>query len=124
MPRPNVELVQRIYDAFRRGDLNGVLQFASDDIEILQSTEVPWGGRYRGYSGMKEFAAKLRSKVATVATPMQWIDARDHVAAVGRTEGTLVGVAEPQTFSVPFVPLWKSTRARWCECNSASTTRR
>ena len=42
MPSTNVQLVQRLYDAFAAGDLPGALACMSPDIVWLQAEGNPW----------------------------------------------------------------------------------
>jgi len=105
MPRPNVLLVQRIYDAFRRRDVDKILSLYDPDIEISQSAEIPWGGEYRGHAGARQFIAALTQHITSAVTFEQIIDAGDRVAVIGRTKGTvnITGAA----FDVPIVHLWE-----------------
>jgi uncharacterized protein len=105
MPRAHVELVQRFYDAMRRRDAATALDLMTSDIEVTQSTEVPWGGTYRGHVEVQQFIGKLRDRVTTTAHIERFIDAGDHVVAIGRTEGTVN--ATGQSFVVPIAHIWK-----------------
>src|SRR6187455_499043 len=44
----NVELVRGVYDAFARGDVDGVFAAMTLDIEWEESPGMPYGGVYRG----------------------------------------------------------------------------
>lgn len=53
----NVELVQRLFAAVEDRDLDGILGCYADDVEISESTSLPYGGVYRGRRGAIEHAA-------------------------------------------------------------------
>lgn len=59
MPRPNVELVNRVYEAFGRRDLAALTELFSPSVVIDQSPEVPWGGHYEGLEGATAFYQAL-----------------------------------------------------------------
>jgi uncharacterized protein len=55
----NIALIQQIYTAFGKGDLPGILEHVTEDIdwgiEAAASSEVPWHGTGKG----KKFATKF-----------------------------------------------------------------
>jgi ketosteroid isomerase-like protein len=53
----NLQIVQKIYQAFGRGDVPGILELVTDDVDfgIDAKTNVPWHGVGKG----KAFAAKF-----------------------------------------------------------------
>lgn len=52
----NEEVVRRAFDAWNRGDLEGTIQLAHDDIEIILAGVFPDLERtYRGTDGFREF---------------------------------------------------------------------
>jgi ketosteroid isomerase-like protein len=104
MFRSNVEVVRYIYDAFRRRDLPAALEFVAPDIEIYQSSEVPWGGEYRGREGMQALMSKLVTNVQSAVSLERFIDAGDDIVAIGRTEGTALATGE--AFVVPVAHVW------------------
>jgi ketosteroid isomerase-like protein len=100
----NVEIVRRAYDAIRTRQLQTILQLAAPDLEIEQSSEISWGGRYHGLAGLQQFMVRLTQHVDSEMTPDQYIDAGDQVVAVGYTRGTTRGAG--RTFEVPAVHVW------------------
>ena len=77
----------------------------SPDVEIEQSETLPWGGCYSGHEGARRFFRQLGSHLNSTVAIDRLIDSGDHVAAVGRTEGTVnvTGAA----YRVPIVHLWQ-----------------
>ncbi len=57
MSQENVEIVRRGYEAFNRGDIDGVVGLLASDFEYVASGLVPGvGGVYRGAAGLRGFA--------------------------------------------------------------------
>jgi ketosteroid isomerase-like protein len=56
----NIEIVREFCSAFQRGDLQGVLNTLSEEIEFIHpmSTHIwPWAGKLRGHEGIINFGA-------------------------------------------------------------------
>ena len=104
MPASPAELVQNSYDAFRRRDLPTIFSLMSPEIDLEQSTELPWGGTYRGHDGARQFFTNLTSHVTSTVQVERLIAAADHIAVVGWTEGTVNANGKP--FRVPIVHVW------------------
>ena len=103
-PRSNVTVVQRAYEAFFRRDIRAVLQLLHPDVEIRQATEIPWGGAYTGHAEAAAFFGKLVSTITSAVTLEGFIDADDHVVALGRTRGKVNATGKP--FDVPIAHVW------------------
>jgi ketosteroid isomerase-like protein len=68
MSQENVEIVRKAFDAFTRGDMEGVLRLSDEDIVITQPAEVPGiDPQQRGHQGVLE---------AFAIWPEQWDDFR------------------------------------------------
>jgi uncharacterized protein len=103
MSRANVELIEDIYAAFERRDIAAIFAVLAEDAELVQSTEVPWGGTYRGVEGVMRFFGLLTKHIATRVEVARFIDAGDHVVAVGRTHGAVVATGAPVDVQVAHV---------------------
>jgi ketosteroid isomerase-like protein len=103
-PRPAVALVREIYDAFARRDVAAAFARFADDIEILQSREVAWGGHHRGHDGARTFFAGLLAALDSTLELERLIDAGDHVVAIGRTRG--VERTSGRRYDVPIAHVW------------------
>ena len=72
-PDPKIEAVQRLYEAYGRGDVDAVLAELADDVDWAAeaaSTSVPWYGAYRGKSEVPRFFKEIGSNVeVTEFTP-------------------------------------------------------
>lgn len=110
MPTANVELVLAVYDAFTRRNQDVIARLVAPDIVIEQSDQLPWGGRYEGIDGLGRFYTVLMSHVTSAIVFECFLDAGDHVVAIGRTQGTTVANAQP--FDIPIAHLWKIANNR------------
>jgi ketosteroid isomerase-like protein len=102
--RPNVGIVKQAYDAFARRDIRTILRLLDPDVEIVQASEIPWGGTYTGHAEAAAFFGKLVRTITSAVTFERFIDAGDHVVAIGRTRGTVN--ATGKGFDVPVAHVW------------------
>jgi ketosteroid isomerase-like protein len=99
-----LEVVREIYDAFARRDGATILGRLHADVEFHQTELLPWGGRFRGHDGAREFFERLRDAIESAVTVDRFIEAGDHVAVTGRTRGhTRSGGT---AFDVAIVHVW------------------
>jgi len=105
MGQERIELVQRAYDAFARGDLPGLFALMAPEVEVSQSPELPWGGHYRGHAEVRQFLIKLTQHIQSRVEVERLIDAGEHVVAMGWTRGTVR--ATGAAFDVPVAHVWK-----------------
>lgn len=102
-----VDIVRRSYDAFERGDLDGVLADMHPDIEWHQAQGLPHGGDYRGI-------AEVRRSIFDPLEEQWWdefsaaadefLDAGEQVVVLGRYRGVAKGTGK--VLDVPFVHVW------------------
>jgi uncharacterized protein len=104
MARQNVELVERVYQSFRRRDFQDIFRMCVPDVEVVQSGELPWGGVYQGQDKVREYFKCLTQHISSSVLIDRLIDAGDHVVAIARTRGTVV--ATGRSFDVPAVHVW------------------
>ena len=104
MSAAGVRLVGEIYEAFIRRDAEAVLERLHPDVEIRQTELVPWGGHYCGHDGAREFFGRVLCAIDSTVTIERFIDAGDHVAAVGRTRGHTRASGVP--FDLAVVHVW------------------
>jgi ketosteroid isomerase-like protein len=89
MSEENVAVVRRAFDAYTRGDIDGVLRLCADDILITQPQEVPGvAPQQRGHQGVLE---------AFGIWPEQWDDFRVEIKQVLADPGDSVVVTTRQT---------------------------
>lgn len=103
--RANVEVVKQVYAAFTRRDLAAALALFAPEVQIDQSTEVPWGGHYEGQAGLQQCFARLMQALDSTLALERFIDAGEHVVALGRTRGT--ERAHGRRYDVPIAHVWQ-----------------
>jgi uncharacterized protein len=113
-----VDLVRRSYDAFERGDLDGVLGDMDADIEWQQAQGLPHGGVYHGVDAVRTnifepLDAEWWDEFSAAAE--EFLDAGGEVVVLGRYRGVAKGTGN--VLAVPFVHVWtveggKATRFR------------
>jgi ketosteroid isomerase-like protein len=85
----NADFIRNLYDAFSRGDLDGLLQNCDPSIEWISTGDpkvVPWGGRRTGVAGAASFFHALADNLNfEVFQPRDFYEDGDTVVVVGRT---------------------------------------
>ena len=102
-----VDIVERAYEAFARGDLDAVVADMDESIEWQQAQGLPHGGTYRGL-------AEVRANVfdpldrdwwsVFTAVPDEFLEAGEEVVVLGRYRGTAKQTGKQ--LDVPFVHIW------------------
>jgi ketosteroid isomerase-like protein len=93
MSQENLELVRRSFDAFGRGDLEGVLDTFAPEFEFDPSGRFMDTQRvYRGRAGMIEFWERFRAAWDDVRVAIDRMEDLDgHVLTLGDIRGTGTG---------------------------------
>ncbi|HWT01045.1 MAG TPA: nuclear transport factor 2 family protein [Pyrinomonadaceae bacterium] len=89
--RDNMGIVRQAYDAFRGGDIQGVLNLLADDVDWLQPGPpdvIPFAGQYRGRDQVGEFFSRLGgAEEAELFEPLEFFASGERVVALGRYRG-------------------------------------
>ncbi len=94
----NTQLVKQAYDKFVAGDIDGLLEMFSDDIEwqLDDIEHVPFGGRRYGKEGVAEFFRLLeQSQQTSLFAPTEFFAQGDKVVALGRYAGSAISTSRP-----------------------------
>ena len=87
----SVQVVRQAYDAFRRGDIQGVLDLVAEDADWYHPgppDTIPFAGRYRGRDGVAQFFERLGgAEEAELFEPQEFFASGDRVVALGRYRG-------------------------------------
>ena len=99
--------MQKVYDAFAKGDILAVLDFLSADIDWTEAEGFPYGGTYHGPKAVLEGVfMRLGSEwEGYAAVPDELIDAGDTVVALGKYSGTYKRTGK--SFQANFAHVWK-----------------
>lgn len=100
----DLEKIAELYRAQQKRDLPSVLMLMSPDIEIIQSTELPWGGTYLGHDGVKKFLTTISEHIDSDVQVERLIDAGEKIAVIGRTIGKTRKTK--LEFDLPIVHIW------------------
>jgi ketosteroid isomerase-like protein len=93
----NVQTVKDFFAAIGRGDMNGLLVLASEDIEwIIPGEDWPLAGTHRGHAGLADVLQKASEEVEmTYADPPEFVAQGDRVLVVGVATGTIKATNRP-----------------------------
>jgi ketosteroid isomerase-like protein len=105
-----IEQVAEAYKLFERGDAEAVFAQLADDVELIQTEAVPWGGRRRGAEQFRAFFDDLHDYVHTTATIEELIESGEDVVAIGRTRGTANNTGAP--IDIRIVHVWRVVEGR------------
>ncbi len=103
----NVDAVRRSYEAFARGDLDGVVADMHEEIEWHQAQGLPHGGFYRGLAEVRQAIFEPLDEEwwdEFSADPSEFLDAGADVIVLGRYRGRAKGSGKP--LDVPFAHVW------------------
>jgi len=88
----NIALIQKVYDAFRRGDIPTILGNLSEDVEwtLEGPSVIPFTGKRRGIREVAGFFEALGTTLDNMSvTPAEFIGQVDKVITVGRFGATV-----------------------------------
>jgi uncharacterized protein len=104
----SVDIVRRSYEAFARGDMDGVLADMHPDIVWEQAQGLPHGGTYHGLAAVKEAIFDPLDRDwwdEFTAVPDEFLEAgAGTVVVLGRYSG--VAKETGKSLDVPFVHVW------------------
>lgn len=89
MSAENANLVKKGYDAFRDGDLEGLLSLYAEDIEWIlpEMNDVPISGQRKGLDQVRQFFNALdENQEALSFEPKEFIAQGDRVVVLGQYE--------------------------------------
>lgn len=92
------EVVQRVYEAFGRRDIPGLLELVADrvDWECVGPSSVAYTGRRRTRDEVAKFFADIpKSDDIHVFEPREYLEAGDHVTVLGWERSTALDTGKP-----------------------------
>lgn len=102
-----VDATRRSYEAFARGDMDGVVAEMHPEIEWHQAQGLPHGGLYRGLEQVRRAVFDPLDEEwwdEFSAAPEEYLDAGSEVVVLGRYRGAAKETGKP--LDVPFVHVW------------------
>lgn len=92
MSNDNVALLNGVYEAFGRGDMEAVMAAFAEDIEWNSPAVLPHGATLRGRDGVGSFFEKLASSWENFGIEIHTVfGSGDRACAIGKAQGTLDG---------------------------------
>jgi uncharacterized protein len=86
----NVQTVKDFFAAIGRGDREGLLALAAEDIEwIIPGEDWPLAGRRRGHAGLADLLETASRTVETSTEPREFVAQGDRVFVVGFARGKI-----------------------------------
>jgi ketosteroid isomerase-like protein len=104
MASENINLIDRIYEAFETRDFPRFFKLLSPTIHITQCPEVSWGGVFQGLEEAKVFFGKVNTYLEDHVAIERVVDGCDRIAVIGRAHGTIKGTG--RGFDVRIMHLW------------------
>jgi ketosteroid isomerase-like protein len=91
----NVAFIRSLYDAYRRGDVNTILDSLDPSVEWVSHGDgalIPWGGRRSGRAGAASFFQALADALDIEAfEPRRFLASGDTAMVTGRTRARAKG---------------------------------
>jgi len=100
----NIAIIQQVYEAFERQDLEALLNLIDPDCIVRQDASLPWGGEFVGLEGVTNFAFLLIGTISSTLAIGELFEADGKVIQYGRTAGTVI--ANGNSFDIPEVHIW------------------
>ncbi len=119
----NVDVVLGIYDAFRRGDVPGILNLLDPQAELQFEgpSTIPWIGSRRGHDGWTTFFQAVGQSLEDVTLSMEPFAAQgDRVVAAGRYQGRVKRTGK--RIDSPLVHLWTVRNGKAVRCQELTDT--
>lgn len=119
MSQENLEAVRQAFDAFNRGDIEGVVEICDPAVEWFPPAELPGVSAYHGHPGVRQAAADMLDVFGDLrAEPERLIEAGDRVVVLflwhghGKGSGVSLDLFGEQA-TVFTMRNRKATRVQW-----------
>jgi ketosteroid isomerase-like protein len=104
----NIEIIKKIYSAFKAKDLQTILQLQTEDTEWSvagPADKIPWAAARHGHSGVEEFLKVLGSLlIPEVFIIADYFESKEKVVTLGFQKGYVHTSKIPYEFD--FVHVW------------------
>lgn len=113
----NVRLIEDIYAAFAKGDIQSILNRITDDVDWINEgpESIPYAGTFKGRQEVERFFRGLGSTLDNGrVTATEWIAEGDNVVSLGRFSATVKKTAKRIDVPVAHVFTIRDDKiARW-----------
>ena len=119
----NVDVTRKIYDAFSRGDIAGILSLLDPQADLVfeGSPTIPWTGTWRQREGWTNFFQAVGTNMDDVKLAMEPFAAQgDKVVAAGRYQARVK--ATGKAIDSPLVHLWTIKNGLVIRCQEMTNT--
>jgi ketosteroid isomerase-like protein len=119
----NVDLIESVYEAFRRGDMASILERLDPraELEFEGPSIIPWAGNRHGRDGWAKFFQAIGENIEVSTLTMRPFAAQgDHVVAVGRYQALVKRTGK--RIDSPLVHLWTIGNGRIVRCQELTNT--
>lgn len=102
----NVALIQKLFDAFGRGDIQTILDHVTADSDWSNPgpASIPYAGTFRGPDEIRRYFERLAGTQSAVRlTTDQFVAQGDTVVALGRYAGSVTATGKPFDLPVALV---------------------
>lgn len=106
------KVVQLFYERLAQSDMAGALALLTDDAELIQADSLPYGGRYIGHTGIRDFFSRFftcwqqfRSEEVT------YFSAENQVVVTSVAYGL---TSQSQPVSMPMVQVYTLSNDKIC----------
>ena len=101
-----IPLVKQVYGAFARGDVPAVLGAFDENVEWTSAEGAPYPGTFRGPNAiLTNIFARLGGEWEGFrAEPAEFLDAGEHIVALGRYSGNYKGTG--RSMNAAFAHVW------------------
>jgi ketosteroid isomerase-like protein len=90
MSEENVEVLRRVYRVVEARGVEGLLEFATDDVVWISDPGFPGGGTYRGKGSVRSWLSKLWIYDEVTVDVEEIVDLDDRVLGITRFHGASV----------------------------------
>jgi uncharacterized protein len=105
MAEDDIRALQKLYDAFDRGEIDPFLERLAHDVEWRVPEPLPWGGTHHGHDGARTVMERMREHVdRPVSIADDWLDAGDRIVVIGRFRGA--ARSSGRDFEARFAHVW------------------
>ena len=104
MESRSVQIILAAYDALAAQNLERLFALSDPQINVWQTEALPWGGRFHGLAGTKEFVQRMLTHIQPSVVAEEYFEAGEQVIVIGRTSGRTK--ASKAAFDLRIVHVW------------------